>query len=516
MKTKNIVVLGGGTAGWLTALLTREFYPNYSITLIESTSIGILGAGEGTVSHITHILDKLRIPVSVLIKECKATIKTGINFVNWHGDNTSYYHHFIANYKLEHNILDEYGFSNMLYTYMIGNDISLDNINFMKQLSGHCKVPFVKKNKDPNDYSDPILGLNQFGGYALHFDARLLANFFSTVGQQQRNITRVEGTFQSAVQDEYGNIMSIMLNGERSVPCDFIFDCSGFARLILGGVLKEEWKSYKEHLPVDTAIPFFIDHNNDVPAQTDAIAMKHGWMWKIPVQGRYGCGYVFDSDHVSHDAALEEAEKYFGHPLTSPKVFKFNAGTHRRTLVKNCLAVGLANGFIEPLEATAIWTTSMNLMNFLRADIINNNTPATAKIINERYEKIDSEVLDFIYLHYLTSRADSEFWRNFKSNTKMPTSLQHRLAQWDEIPIVDHLMNGPADNFEGSWLIVSAGCRIFDKQKFKNIADKFNYKERIGLRYQTLIDTQRQVIEECMTHKEFIEYMHFYPSFVAN
>ena len=147
MKTKNIVVLGGGTAGWLTALLAREFYPTYDITLVESETIGVLGAGEGTVAQITHILDKLRIPVSVLVKECNATIKTGIRFINWHGENSSYYHHFISNFDLEHKVADEYGFNNMIYTYMIANNIPLDNVNFMKQLSDQNKVPFLKKNE---------------------------------------------------------------------------------------------------------------------------------------------------------------------------------------------------------------------------------------------------------------------------------------------------------------------------------------------------------------------------------
>ena len=517
MKTKNIVVVGGGTAGWLTALLAREFYPTYDITLVESETIGVLGAGEGTVAQITHILDKLRIPVSVLVKECNATIKTGIRFINWHGENSSYYHHFISNFDLEHKVADEYGFNNMIYTYMIANNIPLDNVNFMKQLSDQNKVPFLKKNEKDYNYQDPMLSLNKLGGYALHFDARLLAKFFSTVAQQQRNVTRIEGKFQSAIQDESGNITAIKLDGERTIFCDFIFDCSGFARLILGGVFNEEWKSYKEHLPADTAVPFFIPHEgNDIAPETKAIAMKYGWMWKIPVQNRYGCGYVFNSDYINNEQALQEIEEYVGHSVISPKTFKFNAGSHKRALVKNCLAVGLAHGFIEPLEATSIWAASINLMNFLRSDALNNNTPLTAKILNERYEQLDNEILDFIYLHYLTERTDTDFWRNFRSNTKMPATLQERLNKWNNIPMIDHDMMGPFNYFADGWIIVGDGCRLFNRQQFKNISDRFNYKERIESKYQTLIDLQCQVTDECMTHREFIEYMQYYPSVVLN
>jgi tryptophan halogenase len=316
---KKIIVLGGGTAGWLTSLLTREFYPEFDITLIESEEIGILGAGEDTVPHFIEVLDFLRIPVSALVRECSATIKIGIKFSNWNGDGTSYFHDFRAKDELEEWAFDDAFRYNMLSSYLIGEDVHLDTVNFYSRLADQWKVPFVLNDHTLSNYRDAIMAIQHLGNFALHFDARLLAKFFSQVAQSTRRIRRVEGKLSEATTDAKGNITGIRLENGKYVECDFIFDCSGFARLLLGKHFKQRWIDYKQYLPLDTALPFFIPHDGrNFPPYTEAIALKYGWMWKIPVHNRYGCGYVFDSSYINEEQAKAEVEELLGHEITSP------------------------------------------------------------------------------------------------------------------------------------------------------------------------------------------------------
>lgn len=506
---KKVIVLGGGTAGWLTALLTREFYPQFDITLVESEQIGILGAGEGTVPHFVSLLDFLRIPVSALVKECKASVKAGIRFTNWHGDGTSYFHQFAANDDLEMWPADAIFRFNVLATALIARNVPLDGISFMAGIAAQGKVPFLLN--DLNDYElknyrDPLFALQHLGSFALHFDARLLAAYLGQVGQFQRGIERVEGRFQKAENDAEGNIVSISLENGKTLKCDFIFDCSGFARLLLGKHFNQKWIEYKEHLPLDSALPFFIPHDGSVlPPCTEAIAMKYGWMWKIPVQDRYGCGYVFDSSHIDEEQARGEVEAMLGHAIESPRTFRFQAGGFEKVLVKNCMGVGLSQNFVEPLEATSIWVFTKYLVNFLKSGAIHCLTPEVEDTINRQSRRILDPIPEFLALHYLTERQDTEFWRRFSIERAMP-SLREKLRLWEQTPLFDddavHLeMFKPP-----SWIAVGDGVRAFNRESFRRVASLHD-QARINHHLEALIRKQRHVSRACMNHGDFLAFL---------
>lgn len=490
----NIVVLGGGTAGWLTALHVNRYYPNLSVFVVESEEIGILGAGEGTTPIIIEHLDDLNIAVSELVKYCKATIKTGINFENWNGDGKKYFHSFQTNAGLR-------DFSSLAFTRNVIENLPNDNINFFRKLSNLKKVPFSYKENLNCLSNDPMNSFYQYGAWALHFDARELAKYLRVVAES-RGVIRIEGKLKS-VSRTGNNIKALVLETGKSVNCDFIFDCSGFARLLIGKTFETEWMSYSDHLPLDTAVPFFIPHDNDVSPITDAIAMKYGWIWRIPVEGRYGCGYVFDSSYIDEGQALKEAEEFFGQKLTSPKTFKFKAGTYKETYVGNCMAVGLAQSFVEPLEATSIWITLINLKTFLDTKGIFNKSEVYRDSFNKFCREKNQEVLDFLYLHYLTKRKDSLFWKEFREKHPIIKGVSDtiELIKQNQNPLFTRQLFGLS-----SWLHVARGLELITQNDYIDDYRRNNPSD-VNFSYSQLDHNQNNIAKVCVTHKELLEHL---------
>ena len=384
------VILGGGTAGWLTALFVKEKFPYSDVTVIASSEIGILGAGEGTVPTIINFLKEININPEDVIKHAKGTIKNGIKFTNWNGDNSHYYHSFSSNLQQE-----------QLFHALF-------------------------ENKKINIESKKIFDSNNLSGMSLHFDANKLADYLKTIGLV-RNIKLIDNKVEDFVFDSDNNIVGLTLETKITIDCDFVFDCSGFKRLIIGKHFKSKWNCYKKTLPMKRAMPFFLDNTNEgnLPPYTDAIAMKYGWMWKIPVQGRYGCGYVYDSDYVSDEDIKLEIEEFAGIKLPeNAKTFNFDAGYYEDTWVNNCVAIGLSANFIEPLEATSIYVTTSSLIYLL--ECINGITLRDKNSIdnyNSSIREINSKIAKFIYFHYLTNRKDSDFWKEFRIKRTMPSEI---------------------------------------------------------------------------------------------
>lgn len=500
-----IVILGGGTAGWLTALITQRFYPDDTIIVVESEDIGILGAGEGTVPHFIEVLDFVGIPVSDLVKHAKATLKLGIEFKNWHGDNTSYFHGFAGSEQINLHSCDLLFMYNLLVLKQMAEGASIDDVCFHSRLSKEARTPFSFRHDVANQVNNPIVRLNRYGSFGLHFDARLLADHLKSVALE-RGIKRVEGKVLNAGVKEDGNIDRLNMVGGNTVPCDFVFDCSGFARLLIGKHFNTEWVPYTDQMLLDTAMPFFIPHDNkNIKPQTTAIAMKHGWVWHIPVQGRYGCGYVFSSKYINEEQALAEIREVFG-DVESPRTFKFKAGMYKDTYVKNCVAIGLAQGFIEPLEATSIWVSCLNLIHFLRSNGVKNKSEVFRDSFNKACYDRNHQVVEFLYLHYLVERNDSDFWKTFKQETKMLPKLKEKLDLWAETPITEN------DKLEQlftmrSWQQVADGNRLINKKAASTQYLDLQIHRRIGNSFHAFKKNQDVMVDVCMTHEQFINYL---------
>ena len=446
------VIVGGGSAGWITALKVRSQFPNNNITLIESSEIGILGAGEGTTPHFIEFLRDVEIDLNDFIKNTKATFKTGIKFTNWHGDGSYYFHPFIDSRP---NNFD--GFNDRIAKIkFISEGKNLNEIS----LSNYCS----EQNKT-NHYMDDNYNIVMLGNNALHFDARLTAEYLKSVAVS-RNVNLIDSKVISSVHDQEGNISHLIIENGNGIECDFVFDCSGFARKIIGGAFKEKWLDYQNSLPADRALPFFIQNEtNVIPPYTEAIAMKYGWIWKIPVKDRFGCGYVFDSSYVSDKEIEEEIVNLFGN-VTIPRAFSFKAGYFENTWVKNCVAIGLSTGFIEPLEATSIYATIVSLDFLLHKyfpAILNPKLENYKIKYNTFVRNFNDQIKSFLQLHYLTERKDSRFWLEFKTKNTIVDSLK----EYDNLKMYDDYIETSQKIFKywDPWY-VCAGVKSYPQELF--------------------------------------------------
>ena len=286
---KNIVIVGGGTAGWLAALRMRQAF-NYNITVVKSSKVGILGAGEGSTPHLIEFLDGLGIGILDLIKNTNATLKNGIDFINWKGDGSSYFHGFrVGDERLN---FDD---SLDLFKCVIREEENIDDYNLAAVLTNKYKSPFIYNNQFqfiPNDENRSFKFFENTHtrvNYSIHFDATELASYLEKIAIE-RGVQVIDDLVQEIVTDDDDYIVQLDLENNGLLGCDFVFDCTGFHRLIIGKKYNSEWVSFKDNLPMKEAQPFFLPPSVNIRPCTEAIAQDAGWIWRIPLQHRYGCG----------------------------------------------------------------------------------------------------------------------------------------------------------------------------------------------------------------------------------
>jgi len=508
----SFVIAGGGSAGWLTALYLKKNFPLSNVTLIASSKIGILGAGEGTTPHFVQFLNEIDISVADIIKNASGTIKIGTKFTNWNKAPDYYLHSFSQNKQLDlYSSFLNYSSTPLLVLDNIAVGKNTNDIDFYNLLSECDKVPFFPSKERIDKNYDGVDHFEKLGNYGIHFNAQEFAIYLSKLGSE-RGIIHIDGEIQEGKLDSNGNITSIITN-KGEIKCDFVFDCTGFKRFFIGNLYKSKWTSYKKYLTVDKAIPFFLPYKEKkILSHTESFAMKYGWVWKIAVQNRYGCGYVYDSSLISDELAAKELSSFLGVDVELGKVFNFEAGSFNQTWINNCISVGLASGFIEPLEATNMWVMIVMLRKFMsHINGITHNNQETKKEFNEFVSDFNDSVMAFIYLHYFTDRNDTEFWKQFKPSSenipyKMKSFLQHIK---NDFPTEYYFKNEQAFGLF-SWLLTGAGIKLFSPE----IAKEKMYSMLQGIRdgsYFIHKDNHLKNINlntsHCIDHYNFIQYV---------
>lgn len=470
----NIVIVGGGAAGWLSALFVEKNFDNpKTITLIESEEIGILGAGEGSVGLMPIFLQSLDIDVYEFLAEVNGTPKLGISFENWNGDGNSYLHHFKhrPEFDISQSIKEYYG-------YLYKNGLDVKNNEVTSTVVDSAKI-------------HPKLSAS------FHFDAHLVAKYLRKLAES-KGIVRVEGIVKSFTQKSNGDISEIILDNGESIKSDFVFDCSGFKRLIIGELFKTKWKDYSDILPVNSAIPFFLPQSDkEIKPHTRAIAMKYGWTWMIPLQNRWGCGYVFDDTYINSDEAKGEIEEFLGHKIEVNRTIKFKAGRYEDFWVNNCIAIGLSSGFTEPLEATAIMVIMFGLHAIMRMkqNYKSFDDFEFKKEYNNYMSAVCDDTADFLQFHYFTKRNDTEFWQKVAKNPTKSKKLVDNIKSLSKQNGFAHIEHTNVF-VESSYMLVGNGIGYFDKSFFEDCYEKYTNKQIIENVHKRNLDNIKNVSNE--------------------
>ena len=418
LPIRSIAIVGGGTAGWMTAASLAKFLKNLQvrIRLIESEQIGTVGVGEATIPPIMEYVRALGIDENDLIRKTKSTFKLAIEFRDWTRIGHSYMHPF-GQTGLD---MGPVAFS----AYWL-KALREGKASRLEEYSLQAAAAYAGKFMRPvNVANSPVAGIT----YALHFDASLFARYLRTIAEGG-GVQRTEGRVQSvSLKSEDGFISSLTLESGERVEADLYIDCSGFRGLLIEGALQTGYEHWNHWLPCDRAVAAPCERTQALSSYTRVTAKTAGWQWRIPLQHRIGNGYVYCSNFVSDALAQEELlSSIEGKALADPIKLQFATGRRKRFWSKNCVAIGLSAGFLEPLESTSIHfiqraiTMLLTLYpdrNFRAAEIDRYN-----KILGAEYER----VRDFLVLHYSTSeRDDSDMWRHCR-NVPKPDSLQERI-----------------------------------------------------------------------------------------
>ena len=417
-----IVIVGGGTAGWMAANLMAHHWQdaNIEITVVESPDIGIIGVGEGSTPTLKRFFADLGIAEHEWMPQCNATYKVNIDFQGWSPASglTSYSHPFISQ-------LDTYSerpFRVNCLTRRLGLDVNTDPAKFLFNgwLSKHNKAPITPANV-PFRIE-----------YGYHFDSGLLGQFL-TQRAQQKGVGVNKKNVEEVVLNEQGNIASLRCADGSVIEGDFFIDCTGFRSLLLQQTLKVPFKLFKDNLFNDSAVVMPTAKQEVLPVATTAKALSNGWMWQIPLTHRTGNGYVYSSDFTDDNEAETELRQQLNllDSEQGARFLKMKVGQVEKHWYQNCLALGLAQGFIEPLEATALHLVQLTIERFIEAysegQFTNQHQNAFNQETSERFES----VRDYIVAHYkLNTRDDSDYWRENRANMNLSDSLLHILDAW--------------------------------------------------------------------------------------
>ncbi|MEI9903885.1 MAG: tryptophan halogenase family protein [Asticcacaulis sp.] len=439
-----VVIAGGGTAGWMmAAAIARTLGKTVDLTLVESEAIGTIGVGESTIPPLVVFNRILGIPEPEFMRETQATFKLGILFDNWKTPESRYFHSFGTSGRDHWSA----GFQHFwLEGLARGHKQSYDD--YCLELVAGMEGKFAHLPEDRMNY-------------AYHVDAGLYGRYLRKLAEAD-GAKRVEGKISRVeLNSETGDIATLVLEDDRRIEGDFFIDCSGFRGLLIEGALHAGFEDWTHWLPNDSAIALQTKHLGSPQPYTEAIAHDAGWQWRIPLQHRMGCGIVYCSRYLSQDEALHRLRSSVGEPLIDPLYLRFSAGVRRQQWYRNCVAVGLAGGFVEPLEATTVHLIQRAVLRVIRLMPKGRVSERDAIEFNEQQRQDITHIRDFIILHYkVTERRDSPFWRQV-ADMPIPDTLQQKIELFRE---TGRVFRKNEELFaENSWVQVMMGQGIIPR-----------------------------------------------------
>ena len=446
---RHVVIVGGGTAGWMTAAALARLVPmGTAVTLVESDAIGTVGVGEATIPPIRGFNAMIGVDEAEFLAATGGSFKLGIEFVDWGGLGERYLHPFGA-FGFDIDGVRFHQYWRRRRAAGITEDIGDYALCAVAARAGRFAPPSA----------DPASILSQMN-HAYHFDAGLYARFLRARAERG-GVRRIEGEVVHVDLDgETGHVRHVRLAGDRTVAGDLFIDCSGFRGLLIEEALGAGYDDWTRWLPCDRAVAMPTPRiDRAVTPYTRSTAQAAGWQWRIPLQHRTGNGYVYSSAYVSDDeAAATLVASVDGPGLADPRILRFTAGRRRRQWIGNVVALGLASGFAEPLESTSLHMVQTGISKLLALFPDQGFSPVEIATYNRLAETQFEQVRDFLVLHYhATRRSDSPFWRDAQTRA-IPDSLAERIALWRRR---GRLFRWEDDLFaEASWVAVLLGQGI--------------------------------------------------------
>jgi len=445
----DVVIVGGGTAGWMTAAALAKLLSQVcNVHLVESEEIGIVGVGEATLPHIRSFNERLGIDEAEFMARTRATFKLGIQFENWARIGDRYIHPFGVFGRGQGDLGFHQYWLRMLHEGHAAGHLDDYSIACTMARSGRFALP----SEDPRKIASTF-------NYAYQFDATLFAPFLRSIAEQL-GARRTEGRIVDVELDESnGNVRAVVLASGDRIAGDLFIDCSGFVSLLVGKTLAEPFQDWSKWLPCDRAVAMPCKTETAVTPYTSAIAMDAGWRWRIPLQHRTGNGYVHSSAFIDEQDAMDAlVSAVEGDRLAEPRILRFKAGRLERSWVKNCVAIGLSGGFLEPLESTSIYLIQAAITAlvelFPEKEIAPSDRDEFNRIVDLEYDR----VRDFLILHYhATERSDTPFW-DYVRTMEIPDSLSEKLDLFRRRGRVVKYREGAF--LEPSWIAVYLGQRI--------------------------------------------------------
>ena len=487
---QRILIVGGGTAGWMAAAaLIHVTRGTVSVELVESDAIGTVGVGEATIPPIVLFNQLLGIDEDEFIRETGATFKLGIQFNDWLRKGESYFHPFgVYGTRIDAAAFHQYWLR--LNKAGLDDDLGAYSVTTMAARMGR----FTRPLRDPRSIASQMT-------YAFHFDAGLYARFLRRRAEAQ-GVVRHEGRIADVVlRDGDGFIQAVRLDDGRELAADFFIDCSGFRALLIEGALKTGYDEWTHWLPADRAVALPCERSGPLKPYTQSTALDAGWCWRIPLQHRTGNGYVYCSPFLSDDEAQSTLRRRLdGDALAEPNFLRFTTGRRRKAWNKNCLALGLASGFLEPLESTSIHLVQSGISKLLLHFPDTGFAQADIDSYNRLMQVEVERIRDFIILHYkATARDDSPLWRQVGA-MDVPDTLKQKIDQFRSRGRVfrydDELFQ------EANWIAVMLGQGIIP-ERYDPITETIPL-DHVRQRLRQMKAAIRQGVEQMPAHEAFL------------
>lgn len=481
MGPKSILICGGGTAGWMAVNMFQHKWPDAHISLVESDNIGIIGVGEGSTPYLKQFFRELGVRDEQWMPECNATYKVGISFPNWSTREgyEQYFHPFFS--ELDIKPAEPFFHNAKLQKSGVSANAHPDYYFVTAQMARKGHAPISQKY--------PQIDID----YGYHFDSGLLGEFLKRRALKA-GLNHIIADIEKVTVGHDGNIESVETS-KGPLDAEFYIDCTGFRSVLMQGALEEPFESYGENLFNDSAIAIAtdLDITQTIRPETRSTALSSGWAWQIPLANRYGNGYVYSSKYLTEEEAETELRTHLGilgRDDIPARKLKMKVGRINRHWKRNCLAVGLSQGFIEPLEATALMLVQYTIDNFIEQYA----EPDGKNNFNHNVNKMMEGIRDYIVTHYVTnSRDDSQYWRDCRE-AKQSERLNRLLTTWDNNQNFEDVLNELDDGLvylRPSWYVLLMGVGRFTNKldaSAPNNSPIFDFKKSTGYCAQLVDD----------------------------